>query len=130
MRTSEPLPRQRGVWTATAVGVAAVIVVTAVLYLPIVTFFAGVSASSAGAVPFPLIGTVLVTVLGLVVTAALLLCAVTRRRAAAAWIATAGAIAVAVIAALMPGVLAVSASVGRASEIVPFVTDLWQRFSG
>ncbi|MFJ6653497.1 MFS transporter permease [Microbacterium sp. NPDC091313] len=130
MPTREPIPRQRGVWTASAVAALGVVLVAAGLYAPLVAYFAGVSASSVGVVPFPVVGTVAVTLVAAAVVVALLACAVTRRRSAAAWVAGGAAVVVAIVASLVPPALVVAASVDRVSEIGPFLADLWRRVAG
>ncbi len=77
--TAARRPRPRGVWIASGIGIVLVLAVALGAYLPLVGFLGGVTATTAGLVPFPFIRIALVTLLGAVVVLALLSWALTRR---------------------------------------------------
>jgi hypothetical protein len=123
-------PRARGVWIATVVGVLAVLVVFTGGFLPLVGFLGGVTATTAGLVPFPVIRVTLVTVLGGLVVLGLLVLAVTRRRTVAAWIPVVLAVLVTLTVTVYPLVTVAVGSADRAGDVWPIITDLVRRVTG
>ncbi|WP_420365985.1 MFS transporter permease [Curtobacterium sp. L3-7] len=123
-------PRARGVWIATVVGVVLVLLLFFGAFLPLTGFLAGVTATTAGLVPFPVIRVTLVTVLGGVVVLALLILAVTRRRSVAAWVPVVLAVIVTLAVTAYPLVTVAIGSADRASDVWPIITDLVRRITG
>ncbi|OII31689.1 MFS transporter permease [Curtobacterium sp. MMLR14_010] len=123
-------PRARGVWIATVVGVLVVLLVFTAGFLPLVGFLAGVTATTAGLVPFPVIRVTLVTVLGGLVVLGLLVLAVTRRRTVAAWIPVVLAVLVTLAVTVYPLVTVAVGSADRAGDVWPIITDLVRRVTG
>lgn len=131
MRVSSSLSRRpRGVYVATGVGAALTAIIALALYLPLVGFLAATTASTAGLVPFPFASVTGVTLLGLVIVAGALLLAVTRRRPWMSWTLAIIAVLVALAVTVFPLIAVAVGSADRASDIVPIVTDLWQRVTG
>jgi hypothetical protein len=123
-------PRARGVWIATVVGVLVVLLVFTAGFLPLVGFLGGVTATTAGLVPFPVIRVTLVTVLGGLVVLGLLVLAVTRRRTVAAWIPVVLAVLVTIAVTVYPLVTVAVGSADRAGDVWPIITDLVRRVTG
>jgi hypothetical protein len=123
-------PRARGVWIATAVGVLVVLLVFTGGFLPLVGFLGGVTATTAGLVPFPFVRVTLVTILGGLVVLGLLVLAVTRRRAVAAWVPVVLAVLVTVAVTVYPLVTVAVGSADRAGDVWPIITDLVRRVTG
>lgn len=123
-------PRPRGVWTTSGIGIVLVLAVALGAYLPLVGFLGGVTATTAGLVPFPFIRITLVTLLGLVVVLALLLFAATRRHTVTSVVAVVLAVLVSIAVTAYPVVTIAVASADRAGDVWPIVTELWQRFTG
>ncbi|WP_285138479.1 MFS transporter permease [Microbacterium sp. lyk4-40-TSB-66] len=131
MRVTSSLARRpRGVYIATGVGAAVTAIIALALYLPLVGFLAATTASTAGLVPFPFASVIGVTLLGLVIVAGALLLAVTRRRPWMSWTLAVIAIVVALAVTVFPLIAVAVGSADRASDIVPIITDLWQRVTG
>jgi hypothetical protein len=123
-------PRPRGVWIASAVGALAVLVLAVGAWLPLVGFLAGVTATTAGLVPFPAVRVGLVTVLGVGVVLGFLALAVTRRHTATAVTAVVFALLVAVAVTVYPVVTVAVASADRAGDVWPIITGLVSRATG
>ena len=123
-------PRARGVWIATVVGVLVVLLVFTAGFLPLVGFLGGVTATTAGLVPFPVIRVTLVTVLGGVVVLGLLVLAVTRRRTVSAWVPVVLAVLVTLAVTVYPLVAVAVGSADRAGDVWPIITDLVRRVTG
>ncbi|MBF4588821.1 MFS transporter permease [Curtobacterium sp. VKM Ac-1395] len=123
-------PRARGVWIATVVGVLVVLLVFTAGFLPLVGFLGGVTATTAGLVPFPFVRVTLVTVLGGLVVLGLLVLAVTRRRTVAAWVPVVLAVLVTVAVTVYPLVAVAVGSADRAGDVWPIITDLVRRVTG
>ncbi len=123
-------PRPRGVWIAGGIGVVLVLAIALGAFLPLVGFLGGVTATTAGLVPFPFIRVTLAAVVGAVVVLALLLLAFTRRHTTTATIAVVIAVLVGLAVTAVPVVLVAVGSADRAGDVWPIVTDLWQRFTG
>ncbi|KQS06204.1 MFS transporter permease [Curtobacterium sp. Leaf183] len=123
-------PRARGVWIATVVGVLAVLLLFVGAFLPLTGFLAGVTATTAGLVPFPFVRVTLVTILGGVVVLALLILAVTRRRSVAAWVPVVLAVLVTLAVTAYPLVTVAIGSADRAGDVWPIITDLVRRITG
>jgi len=123
-------PRARGVWIATVVGVLVVLLVFTAGFLPLVGFLGGVTATTAGLVPFPFVRVTLVTVLGGVVVLGLLVLAVTRRRTVAAWVPVVLAVLVTLAVTVYPLVAVAVGSADRAGDVWPIITDLVRRVTG
>ena len=123
-------PRARGVWIATVVGVLVVLLVFTAGFLPLVGFLGGVTATTAGLVPFPFVRVTLVTVLGGVVVLGLLVLAVTRRRTMAAWFPVVLAVLVTLAVTVYPLVAVAVGSADRAGDVWPIITDLVRRVTG
>ncbi|WP_144765121.1 MFS transporter permease [Curtobacterium sp. 9128] len=123
-------PRARGVWIATVVGVLAVVLVFVGAFLPLTGFLAGVTATTAGLVPFPFVRVTLVTVLGGIVVLGLLVLAATRRRSLAAWVPAVLAIVVTLAVTAYPLVTVAIGSADRAGDVWPIITDLVRRITG
>ena len=104
MRTTAPgrLVRSRQSLIAAVTGTAVVVLVALGLFLPLAGLLIGVTASSAGLVPFPGLSVTAVTLVGIVGVAALLLFAVTRRRPASAWAAAVFAVLVSLAVTAFP----------------------------
>jgi hypothetical protein len=132
MRTTAPgrLVRSRRSLVAAATGAVVVVLVALGLFLPLVGLLIGVTASSAGLVPFPGLSVTAVTLVGVVVVAAVLLFAVTRRRPASAWAAAVFAVLVALAVTAFPVIAVAAGSAERVSDVGPLVVDLWQRVTG
>jgi len=123
-------PRPRGVWVASGIGVVLVLAVALGAWLPLVGFLGGVTATTAGLVPFPFVRITLVTLLGVVLVLALLLLALTRRHTATTVVAVVVAVLVSLAVTVYPVVTIAIASADRAGDVWPIVTELWQRFTG
>jgi hypothetical protein len=123
-------PRDRGVWIATVVGVLVVLLVFTGGFLPLVGFLGGVTATTVGLVPFPFVRVTLVTVLGGLVVLGLLVLAVTRRRAVAAWVPVVLAVLVTLAVTVYPLVAVAVGSADRAGDVWPIITDLVRRVTG
>lgn len=132
MRTTAPgrLVRSRQSLIAAVTGTAVVVLVALGLFLPLAGLLIGVTASSAGLVPFPGLSVTAVTLVGIVVVAALLLFAVTRHRPASAWAAAVFAVLVSLAVTAFPVIAVAAGSAERVSDVGPLVVDLWQRFTG
>lgn len=132
MRTTAPgrLVRSRQSLIAAVTGTAVVVLVALGLFLPLAGLLIGVTASSAGLVPFPGLSVTAVTLVGIVVVAALLLFAVTRRRPASAWAAAVFAVLVSLAVTAFPVIAVAAGSAERVSDVGPLLVDLWQRFTG
>ena len=128
--TATRRPRPRGVWIASGIGIVLVLAVALGAYLPLVGFLGGVTATTAGLVPFPFIRITLVTLLGVVVVLALLLWALTRRHTVTSVLAIVLAVLVSLAVTAYPVVTIAIASADRAGDVWPIITDLWQRFTG
>jgi len=122
--------RPRGVLVTTGIGAVVVALIALGLFLPLVGFLAGTTASTAGLVPFPALSVTLVALLGLVAVAGLLLLAVTRRRTGVAIVWAALAVLVALAVTVFPLVAVASGSAERASDVVPLLGELWGRLTG
>lgn len=129
-RIAASRPRPRGVWVAAAVGAVVVVLLAVAAFLPLVGFLAGVTATTAGLVPFPFLRVTLVALLGGVVVLALLLLAVTRRHSATAWTAVVPAVLVALAVTAFPLVAVAVGSADRAGDAWPVLVELWSRFAG
>ena len=114
----------------TGIGVVLVVLVAAGLFLPLVGFLAGATASTVGLVPFPGLSVTLVSLLGVVVCAGLLFAALTRRRTATAIAWTVLAVVVALAVTAFPLIAVVTGSADRASDLAPIIGDLWGRLTG
>lgn len=123
-------PRPRGVWIASGIGVVLLLAIAVGAFFPLVGFLAGVTATTAGLVPFPFVRVSLVALLGLVVVLALVLLALTRRHTATSVVAVVFAVVVALAVTAYPVVTVAISSADRAGDVWPIVTDLWQRFAG
>lgn len=132
MRTTAPgrLVRSRQSLIAAVTGTAVVVLVALGLFLPLAGLLIGVTASSAGLVPFPGLSVTAVTLVGIVVVAALLLFAVTRRHPASAWAAAVFAVLVSLAVTAFPVIAVAAGSAERVSDVGPLLGDLWQRFTG
>lgn len=128
--TASRRPRPRGVWITSGIGIVLVLAVALGAYLPLVGFLGGVTATTAGLVPFPFLRITLVTLLGLVVVLALLLLALTRRHTVTSVLAVIVAVLVSLAVTAYPVVTIAIASADRAGDVWPIVTELWQRFTG
>ena len=122
--------RPRGVLVTTGIGVVLVVLVAAGLFLPLVGFLAGATASTVGLVPFPGLSVTLVSLLGVVVCAGLLFAALTRRRTATAIAWTVLAVVVALAVTAFPLIAVVTGSADRPSDLAPIIGDLWGRLTG
>jgi len=122
--------RSRGVFVTTAIGAALIVLIALGLFLPLVGFLAGTTASTAGLVPFPALIVTLVTLIGAVVTAGLLLLALTRRRTVVAIVWVVLAVLVALAVTVFPLVAVASGSAERASDVAPLIGELWGRLTG
>ena len=122
--------RPRGVYIATGVGAALAAIIALALYLPLVGFLAATTASTAGLVPFPVAGATGVTLLGILIVVGALLLAVTRRRPWLSWTLAIVAVLVALAVTVFPLIAVAVGSADRASDIVPLITDRWQRVTG
>ncbi|MDT0231889.1 MFS transporter permease [Curtobacterium sp. BRB10] len=129
-RPRDRRPRPRGVWIAGGIGVVLVAGVLLGAFLPLVGFLGGVTATTAGLVPFPFIRVTVLAALGLVVVLALLALALTRRHTTTATIAVVLAVLVSIAVTIVPVVLVAVGSADRAGDVWPIVTELWQRFTG
>ncbi len=123
-------PRPRGVWIASGIGIVLVAGVLFGAFLPLVGFLGGVTATTAGLVPFPFVRVTVVALVGAVVVLALLALAVTRRHTTTATIAVVLAVLVSVAVTAVPVVLVAVGSADRAGDVWPIVSELWQRFTG
>jgi hypothetical protein len=123
-------PRPRGVWIASGVGTVTVLVLAVGAWLPLTGFLAGVTATTAGFVPFPAVRVGVVTVLGVVVVLGFLVLAVTRRHAVTAWSAVVLAVLVGLAVTVSPVVTVAVASADRAGDVWPIITGLVSRFAG
>ena len=117
-------------WIAGGVGVVLVAGVVLGAFLPLVGFLGGVTASTAGLVPFPFVRVTVIAVLGLVVVSALLALALTRRHTTTATIAVVVAVLVSIAVTAVPVVLVAVGSADRAGDVWPIVVELWERFTG
>lgn len=122
-------PRPRGVWITSGIGIVLVLALALGAYLPLVGFLGGVTATTAGLVPFPFIRITLVTLLGVVVVLALLLWALTRRHTVTSVFAVVLAVVVSLAVTAYPVVTIAIASADRAGDVWPIITELWQRFT-
>jgi hypothetical protein len=122
--------RQRGVFVATRIGAGLVVLIALGLFLPLVGFLAGTTASTAGLIPFPALSVTLVTLIGAALAAGLLLLALTRRRTGFAIVWVVLAVAVALAVTVFPLVAVASGSAERASDVAPILGDLWSRLTG
>lgn len=122
--------RPRGALVTAGIGTVLVVVIAAGLFLPLVGFLAGATASTVGLVPFPAASVTLVALAGVVVCAGLLLAALTRRRTATAIVWTVPAVMVALAVTAFPLVAVATGSAERASDLAPIVGDLWGRLTG
>ncbi|BAJ74792.1 permease of the major facilitator superfamily [Microbacterium testaceum StLB037] len=122
--------RPRGVFIATGIGAGLVVLIALGLFLPLVGFLAGTTASTAGLIPFPALSVTLVTLVGAVVVAGLLLLALTRRRTGFAIVWVVLAVVVALAVTVFPLVAVASGSAERASDVVPILGELWSRLTG
>ncbi|MDP4333652.1 MFS transporter permease [Curtobacterium sp. A7_M15] len=129
-RTKLRRPRPRGVWIAGGIGVVLVLGTLLGAFLPLVGFLGGVTASTAGLVPFPFVRVTIVALLGAVVVLGLLLLAFTRRHTTTATIAVVLAVLVSIAVTAIPIVLVAVGSADRAGDVWPIVTELWNRFTG
>jgi len=130
-RLSRPTrPRPRGVWVTSGIGIVLVLAIALGGYLPLVGFLGGVTASTAGLVPFPFLRVTLVTLLGAVVVLALTVLGLTRRHTVTTVFAVALAVLVSSAVTAYPVVTVATASADRAGDVWPIVTELWQRFAG
>ncbi len=121
--------RARGVLLATGVGAGLIVLIALGLFLPLVGFLAGATASTAGLIPFPALSVTLVTLVGAVLVAGLLLLALTRRRTGVAIVWVALAVLVALAVTVFPLGAVASGSAERASDIAPILADLWSRLT-
>ncbi|MDF2665053.1 MAG: permease of the major facilitator superfamily [Microbacterium sp.] len=122
--------RQRGVFVATGIGAGLVVLIALGLFLPLVGFLAGTTASTAGLIPFPALSVTLVTLIGAALAAGLLLLALTRRRTGFAIVWVVLAVVVALAVTVFPVVAVASGSAERASDVGPILGDLWSRLTG
>ncbi len=129
-RSRASRPRPRGVWVTSGIGVVLLLAIVFGAFFPLVGFLGGVTATTAGLVPFPFVRVTLVALLGLVVVLALVLLALTRRHTATSVVAVVLAVLVALAVTAYPVVTVAISSADRAGEVWPIVTDLWQRFAG
>jgi hypothetical protein len=129
-RTKVRRPRPRGVWIASGIGVVLVLGTLLGAFLPLVGFLGGVTATTAGLVPFPFVRVTIVALLGAVVVLGLLLLAFTRRHTTTATIAVVLAVLVSIAVTAVPVVLVAVGSADRAGDVWPIVTELWNRFTG
>ncbi|KTR95338.1 MFS transporter permease [Microbacterium testaceum] len=121
--------RARGVLLATGVGAGLIVLIALGLFLPLVGFLAGATASTAGLIPFPALSVTLVTMVGVVLVAGLLLLALTRRRTGVAIVWVMLAVLVALAVTVFPLGAVASGSAERASDIAPMLADLWSRLT-
>jgi cytochrome bd-type quinol oxidase subunit 2 len=129
-RTEPRRPRPRGVWIAGGIGVVLVLGTALGAFLPLVGFLGGVTATTAGLVPFPFVRVALVTVAGSLIVLALLVLAFTRRHTAAAVSAVVLAVLVSIAVTVVPVVLVAIGSADRAGDVWPIATALRHRFTG
>lgn len=129
-RTRVRRPRPRGVFIASAIGIVLVLGTALGAFLPLVGFLGGVTATTAGLVPFPFVRVTVAALLGGVVVLALLALAITRRHTATATIAVVLAVLVSLAVTVLPVVLVAVGSADRAGDVWPIVAQLWQRFTG
>lgn len=129
-RTRVRRPRPRGVWIASGIGIVLVVGTALGAFLPLVGFLGGVTATTAGLVPFPFVRVTVAALLGGVVVLALLALAITRRHTATATMAVVLAVLVSLAVTVLPVVLVAVGSADRAGDVWPIVTQLWQRFTG
>ncbi|KTS91191.1 MFS transporter permease [Microbacterium testaceum] len=122
--------RTRGVFIATGVGAGIVVLIALGLFLPLLAFLAGATASTAGLIPFPALSVTLVTLVGVVIVAGLLLLALTRRRTGVAIVWVVLAVLVALAVTVFPLVAVASGSAERASDVAPLIGELWGRLTG
>ncbi|KTS70271.1 MFS transporter permease [Microbacterium testaceum] len=122
--------RTRGVFIATGVGAGIVVLIALGLFLPLLGFLAGATASTAGLIPFPALSVTLVTLVGVVIVAGLLLLALTRRRTGVAIVWVVLAVLVALAVTVFPLVAVASGSAERASDVAPLIGELWGRLTG
>lgn len=125
-----PRPRPRGVWITSGIGIVLVLAIALGAYLPLVGFLGGVTATTAGLVPFPFLRVTLVTLLGVVVVLALVVLGLTRRHTVTTVFAVVLAVLVSLAVTAYPVVTVAIASTDRAGDVWPIVTELWQRFTG
>lgn len=121
--------RTRGVFIATGVGAGIVVLIALGLFLPLLGFLAGATASTAGLIPFPALSVTLVTLVGVVIVAGLLLLALTRRRTGVAIVWVVLAVLVALAVTVFPLVAVASGSAERASDVAPLIGELWGRLT-
>ncbi|MGN7192527.1 MFS transporter permease [Curtobacterium sp. MCBA15_004] len=123
-------PRPRGVWIASGIGIVLVLAIALGAYLPLVGFLGGVTATTAGLVPFPFLRVTAVTLVGAVVVLALLLLALTRRHTVTTVLVVALTVLVSLAVTAYPVVTVAISSADRAGDVWPIVAELWQRFTG
>lgn len=128
--TDRALVASRRSATVAAIGAGIVVVFTLVVYLPLVGFLGGATASTAGIVPFPLVSVTVVTFVGAATIVGLLALALTRRRSGVAWALVAFAVVVALTVTAFPLVAVVIGSAQRVGEIGPVISALWQQLAG
>lgn len=128
--TDRALMTSRRSATVAAIGAGIVVVFTLVVYLPLVGFLGGATASTAGIVPFPVVSVTVVTFVGAATIAGLLALALTRRRSGVAWALVALAVVVALAVTAFPLVAVVIGSAQRIGEIGPVISALWQQLAG
>lgn len=128
--TDRALVTSRRSATVAAIGAGIVVVFTLVVYLPLVGFLGGATASTAGIVPFPVVSVTVVTFVGAATIAGLLALALTRRRSGVAWALVALAVVVALAVTAFPLVAVVIGSAQRIGEIGPVISALWQQLAG
>lgn len=128
--TDRALVTSRRSATVAAIGAGIVVVFTLVVYLPLVGFLGGATASTAGIVPFPVVSVTVVTFVGAATIVGLLALALTRRRSGVAWALVAFAVVVALAVTAFPLVAVVIGSAQRIGEIGPVISALWQQLAG
>lgn len=128
--TDRALVTSRRSATVAAIGAGIVVVFTLVVYLPLVGFLGGATASTAGIVPFPVVSVTVVTFVGAATIVGLLALALTRRRSGVAWALVALAVVVALAVTAFPLVAVVIGSAQRIGEIGPVISALWQQLAG
>lgn len=113
-------PRPNGVWVALAAGILGCLIIVGLVYLPIL----GLIGSSAGAVwfvPIPVGAITLGTIIGSVLTLALLALITRMRRPLPAWILAIAALTVALLTSLFPAVAVAQAGVEQGGQIIPWI---------
>ncbi|WP_298871260.1 MFS transporter permease [uncultured Microbacterium sp.] len=128
--SSKTVIRSRRSAAAAMTGGVVIALIVLLGFLPLVTFLAGATASTAGLVPFPVLGVTAVALIGLLAIVALLAGSVTRRRAPAAWALSATAVVVAIVVTAFPLIAVVVGSVDRVGDLGAVVEQLVQRLGG